>query len=376
MRWLAACVLLSTLVAGAQSQETPFAEELAILARKGSDPAARQSAWDNLAKGGPDLLPRILLAMNGADTTAANWLRTAFDRIADRAIKAGAKMIDADALLAFAVDPKNSGRARRLALDLVEGLRPGTFNRQVAGWLEDPEFRFDAVAQQLEAAKILAQKATKAELLALYRKAFQAARDLTQASAAAAGLKELGQTVSVAEHFGILLDWYLIGPFDAKGQKGFFLSYPPEKKVDLAEELDGQKGKVRWKHYKVKEGARFQALVDLRAPEALGETDDAVAFAYTEFSALKAGKVEFNGAADDNFTVWVNGVKVFGFEEYRNGVRFDRHRFSAELKAGKNSVLVKIIESPPPNSERNWEFFLRVVDDTGKGIAMKNLIAK
>jgi len=77
------------------------------------------------------------------------------------------------------------------------------------------------------------------------------------------------------------------------------------------------------------------ALVDLRQRDALGDADDAVAFAYTEFTVEKAGEVEFRGAADDNFTVWVNGKRVFGFEEYRNGVRLDRTRFRVHLKAGK-----------------------------------------
>src|SRR5262249_6162916 len=153
---------------------------------------------------------------------------------------------------------------------------------------------------------------------------------------------------------GFLMDWHLIGPFDGKGQKGFQLSYSPEKKVDLTEELDGQNGKVRWKRFKVKETVptskdRHQSLVNLASKDAIGNADDAVAFAYAEFTIDKAMTAEMRGAADDNFTDWVNGVKVFGFEEWRNGVRHDRHRFPVELKAGKNAVLVKICQSAAPN---------------------------
>ena len=61
---------------------------------------------------------------------------------------------------------------------------------------------------------------------------------------------------------------------------------------------------------------------------------------------------------------------MFGFEEWRNGVRHDRHRFPVSLKAGKNTVLVKICQTNP---EPNWEFFLRVVDATGKGIALSSV---
>ena len=102
-----------------------------------------------------------------------------------------------------------------------------------------------------------------------------------------------------------------------------------------------------------------------------GNADDAVAFAYTEFHVAKAMDAEMRGAADDNLTVWVNGVKVFAFEEWRNGVRHDRHRFAVKLREGKNTVLVKVCQSAAPNPEPNWEFFLRVVDATGKRIPFK-----
>jgi hypothetical protein len=199
---------------------------------------------------------------------------------------------------------------------------------------------------------------------------------MLQAREAAVGLRDHKIEVSVGEHMGFLMDWHLIGPFDGKGQKGPQLTYPPEMKVDLSEELDGQSGKVRWKRFHVKETVptskdRHQALVNLTVKDALGNADDAVAFAYTEVYVDKAMAAEMRGAADDNFAVYVNGAKVFAFEEWRNGVRHDRHRFAVQLKAGKNTVLVKICQSAAPNPEPNWEFMLRVVDATGKGIAMK-----
>jgi hypothetical protein len=332
-----------------------------------------------LSQAKPDALPSILEGMNTRDTVAANWLRTAFDQIVERDLQTGGKNIDLVKLLKFVKDASRHGRPRRLALELLERLKPGTSDQLVPDWLDDPEFRYEAVAGVLEKARKSAKAGNDVQASKLFREAFDHARDVQQARDAAAGLQSAGVQVSVATHLGFLVDWYLIGPFDGMGQKGVHLSYPPEKKVDLKEELDGQDRKVRWKRYQVKEAAptssaRHQALVDLRAKTALGDADDAVAFAYTEFAVDRAAEVEMRGAADDNFTVWVNGVKVFAFEEWRNGVRHDRHRFSVKLKEGKNTVLVKICQSSAPNPEPNWEFFLRVVDTTGKGIAMKNLL--
>ncbi len=136
---------------------------------------------------------------------------------------------------------------------------------------------------------------------------------------------------------------------------------------------------LKWKRYRAKEmlsGLPARAvLVNLLEP--LGQADDAVAYAYTALNVAKAQEVAFRGAADDNLSVWVNGTRVFGFEEYRNGVRLDRHRFKVKLREGTNTVLVKVCQAPadPTSSEPNWEFLLRLVDQTGKGIPFKSALA-
>lgn len=355
----------------------PVRQDIQTILKQGRGTPQGRAAWDRLSDGGPEVLPALLEGLNIPDTAAANWLRTAFDRVLDRALAKAGKGIDVERLLAFGKDPKHAGRARRLALDAVERLRPGTARELYRGWLEDPEFRFEAVALALEAASDLSKRGEKGPAIAAYRKALAASRDIPQGRAAAAGLLDLGVPVSVAEHLGFLMDWYLIGPFDAHGMKGFTTTYPPEKQVDLKAKYAGQDGRpLRWVRYRVREpgprgSARHIALVNLRERDALGDADDAVAFAYTEVIAPAARAVEFRGAADDNFTIWVNGKRAFGFEEYRNGVRFDRHRFRVRLHAGRNTVLVKVIQSPA-NAEPNWEFLLRVVDDTGKGVGLKS----
>jgi hypothetical protein len=61
----------------------------------------------------------------------------------------------------------------------------------------------------------------------------------------------LGATISVADHFGFLRDWYVLGPFDARGMKGFQTSFPPEQKVDLAASYEGKGQTVSWKRYQL-----------------------------------------------------------------------------------------------------------------------------
>jgi hypothetical protein len=373
-------IFLSILLtpAGAADALDDLFKDMRAVKEQGAGSGAARAAWDRLVRQGPDALPRILRAMDTPDTVTANWLRTAFERIAEPELARGGKNIPADALLAIVRDTRCQGRVRRLALEVVEQVRPGTREHLLDDWLDDPEFRYDAVQRLLETTA-KQKDLPREEVLARYRRAFAATRDLAQARTIATRLRGLKVPVSVADHLGFLRDWYVIGPFDAGGQKGFATVYPPEKKVDLATELSGKDGKrLHWKRMHVAEAltGTHVALVNLREP--LGDATDAVAYAFARFTVPAAREVEFRGAADDNLSVWVNGEKVFAFEEYRNGVRLDRHRFRARLKNGVNTVLVKVCQAPsdPSNQEPNWEFLLRVTDATGAGMIFPSALPK
>ncbi len=366
---------VAALPAAADDEVARLLKQVRAVGPEGAGSPEARAAWERLVARGPAVLPALLEAMDTPDTVAANWLRTAFDRIADEAAGKGGQGIDADALLRFARDAKRQGRARRLALDLVERLRPGTRAGLLRGRPDDPEFRHDAI--ELALADLDRDKQAPVDRrVAALRGLFAATRDLPQARAVAARLKDLGAPVSVADHFGFLRDWYVIGPFDARGMKGFRATYPPEEKVDLAAACDGKGKAVRWKRYRSPEATAgtHVALVNLREP--LGDAADAVAYAYTAFEADAAREVEFRGAADDNLAVWVNGARAFGFEEYRNGVRLDRHRFRVRLRKGTNTVLVKVCQAPadPAHPEPNWEFLLRVCEPDGKGLSFKSAL--
>ena len=377
MPWRVSLLALALSFLAARSADRAEADvfpDLRAVKAEGVGSAKARAAWDRLVGQGPTVLPAILAAMDTPDTVVANWLRLAFDDIVERDRKSGGKQVDVDALLAFARDPKRQGRPRRLALDLAEELRPGVRKKLLPGWIDDPTFREDAIDDLLERLRS-DKELPKDKALDALRKGFASSRDIAQSRAVAALLKERGETVSVADHLGFLRDWHLIGPFDARGGKGFATVYPPEQKVDLDAMLEGKAGKkLAWRRETVAESAagRFPILVDLLKP--LGNADDAVAYAWTAFTVPMGRTVEFRGAADDNFTVWVNGVRVFGYEEYQNGVRLDRHRFPVKLRAGVNTVLVKVCQGPGEIAASNWEFLLRITDPTGRGVTFPSAL--
>jgi hypothetical protein len=80
---------------------------------------------------------------------------------------------------------------------------------------------------------------------------------------------------------------------------------------------------------------------------------------------------ELRCGADDNCTVWLNGQRVFGRDQWLNGTRLDRFVTPVRLRAGVNRLLVKICQGPQhkdPEVPNNWSLQLRFCDATGVGL--------
>src|SRR6266849_5179042 len=164
---------LALLAADTSSQKDPLTlllREIKAVANGHTEasPKAR-AAWEKIVATGPAALPRLLEAMDHPDPVVANWLRTAFDRIVEEEMRHEGRQIDPRPLLSFAVNPRRHGPARRLALELVDRLRPGTSRALLPGWLEDPEFRYDAVDLLAGEAEELARAGAKDKAVSAYR---------------------------------------------------------------------------------------------------------------------------------------------------------------------------------------------------------------
>src|SRR5262249_14901162 len=165
-----------------------------------------------LVKLGPGALMDVLAALDDADATAANWLRSAFDTIADRELVAK-RPLPADKLEAFVKDTRHAGQGRRLAYEWLVRVGPKTPGRVVPGMLNDPgtELRRDAVAVVLKEAQAQFDKDDKPAATKTYQQALAAARDRDQVDLIAERLKKLGVAVDLPAHFGIIRHWQLIG---------------------------------------------------------------------------------------------------------------------------------------------------------------------
>src|SRR5262249_25342683 len=158
-----------------------------------------------------DALPIILKGFDGADATAANWLRLAVDVIGEKALASNISF-PAAALETFIMQKDHSGSARRLAYEWLVRVDPKDSEGLLPDMLQDPsvELRRDAVARSLGLAQERLERKDTSGALAEFRKALSGARDGDQVDQIAKKLKSLGQEVDLPAHFGFIRTWHLI----------------------------------------------------------------------------------------------------------------------------------------------------------------------
>ena len=76
------CLFLAWSATAVAADWQPLLGRIKAVGREGAGIVAAGKAWHELTQAGPEALPAILAAMDDADPTAANWLRTAVDAIA------------------------------------------------------------------------------------------------------------------------------------------------------------------------------------------------------------------------------------------------------------------------------------------------------
>jgi hypothetical protein len=301
---------------------------------------------------------------DGWSQPGCRWLRGVAEAVAQRATAKGGKLPQPQ-LEAFLLETKHSPRARRLSYELIAAVDPTAESRIIPKLLSDPsvELRRDAGGQVLtDAAKLAANE--KEAAIKKYEVAFFHSRDLDQIKEASAKLREAGQLVDLATHMGYLLKWKLIGPFDNIDDKGWDVAYPPEEKVDLTAEYDGQKGKVKWIEAMTTDD---YGVVDLNKIQ--GNHKGAITYAYAELIADKAQPCELRLGCINANKVWLNGKLLTANHVYHANTSVDQYIATGTLNKGKNTILLKICQNEQTEAwAQNWQFQLRVCDAVGTAI--------
>jgi hypothetical protein len=326
--------------------------------REGDGNEKAAAAWKVVVKDGATSLPAVLAAFDGADATAANWLRSAVDAIAESEQMAGRKL-PAEMLETFVKDAKRDARGRDIAFALLSQGDPAARTRLLPGFLDDPSpgLRREAIDHVSKTAAAAASNSGNPER-AIYRKLFTAARDVDQVEALAKTLAQYGEKdVDVIGHLGLITRWQIAGPFDNSKLKGFAAPLPTvEKWTDFAT-------------------GHPRALVDLYQalgkPQGLkdGKKDAVYAVCRTEIESPAERAVEVRLASQNAVRVYVNGAEVFSREEYHHAHKLDQHVARVTLKKGRNEILVKVCQDDAVMEwTLLWSFQCRVCDAIGGAV--------
>ncbi len=345
---------------------TKLMNQLKRVGPQGKFNSQAQKAWSQLAEADPQQLPTLLAGIDQANQLAANWLRAAVDTIAERAIKEG-KTLPIAGLEEFLQDTDHDPRARRLAYEWLAKVDKTAPGRIIPKMLNDPsvEMRREAVTRLQDQAAALIQGDNKADAAEVLKRALIAARDVDQVQDLAEKLRSLGEEVDLARHFGFVMDWHLIAPFDNTDEKGFDVAYPPEAEIKLDAQYQGKDGQtISWKAHTT---ADEFGIVNIR--KALDHHKGSVAYCYTEFTSDKAQEVQLRLGAITAWKLWLNGQMLFEREEYHRGIRMDQYQMVGKLKKGKNRILLKVLQNEQTQHwAQRWQFQLRICDPSGTAI--------
>ncbi len=347
----------------------PLLARIKAVGREGLGNREASTAYRQLARCGPDALPAILCAFDGAEATVANWLRSAVDTIAERAQKANKPLPAAD-LEAFVLNKHHDGAARRLAYEWLVRVDDKASARLLPRMVQDPspELRRDAVALLLKDGKQCLERGDSRGATMTFRKALTGACDRDQVDLLAKELKGLGVAVDLPAHFGFIQKWQLLGPFDNHEGVGFQRLFPPEEGVDLSATVIGKKdARLRWVEHTTTDP---YGLVDVN--KALGKNMGAVAYAFATVRSPAEQAVQLRAGSNNAIKIFLNGKQIFFREEYHHGMKMDQHVGPGTLKAGRNEILVKICQNEQTEDwAQSWSFQLRVSDTVGGAVPLE-----
>jgi len=344
-------------------------QALTAVAGEGSGNEKAGAAWREVVKAGPQVLPALLAAAGKGGPVADNWVRLACDAVIDSALRSKQALPLAE-VEGYLIDTRQPASGRQLAFDILQRADRAKADAIEPSLIHDPvqELRRGAVQRLIDATKGKESAAAKTGYLA----ALEAARDEDQTKFIQGELKKLGVPVDLPRHFGFLMKWQVIGPFDNTGRNGFATAFPPEKEIQRDATYVGKNGPVQWQAF---ESTDDYGKLDFNKP--LGMQKEVTGYAVTTFDAPEERDAELRLGCKNAWKVWLNGEFLFGRDEYHRGQQMDQYKLKCRLRKGPNTVLVKCCQNEQKEEWTvEWEFQLRVCDSAGTAILAGNTAAK
>ena len=332
---------------------------------KGQGHAEARKAMAELVKIEAKDVVAILDGFDSNNSLAVNWLRAAADTVLENALQKGTA-IPLPELRSFLADTQNDANARRVAYEWIVQADDSLRADILAKSLNDPslEIRREAVTEAVGAA-LKIKDAQKERALDQLKSVLSSARDIDQIDQITAHIESLGGTVDLPKHFGFLMTWNLLGPFDNSGTKGFDVAYAPEATIALDKSVEGKAGSVKWFAHTTQDQYGMMDLNTIMPEKYKG----AIVYAYTTFESSEQRDVEFRLGCVNGNKIWVNGKLITSNHVYHANTSIDQYIAKAQLNKGENEILIKVAQNEQEESwAQRWQFQLRVCDKYGTAV--------
>jgi tetratricopeptide (TPR) repeat protein len=230
-----------------------------------------------------------------------------------------------------------SDEERRLALRGLAGLGRPSSQAAVEPYLNTP-LRGEAAAVLAAIGDRFLAVGQKEQAVPLYQRALGAATDAGLRRRIGTRLRAAGVEIDLAAEGGFVTRWKALGPLPGQERWTKEDAFNPTVPVDASKPVmvDGQP--LSWKPVTVSDP---DGMLDLE--QAVAQRGDAVAYLLAEVVSPQEQEVLLKIGSDDGFVVWVNGEKEGELLAARP-YTVDQNTVKARLKAGVNTVLVKITQ--------------------------------
>jgi len=168
----------------------------------------------------------------------------------------------------------------------------------------------------------------------------------------------------IYDGLGVIRRWWLIGPFDNEGHRGYSAVYGPEKKVDLQATESGSQRSVRWRRAPEAYRDGLIKLHPLFSPRS-----KAAAYAFTILKIDRPTRVLLHLGSDDGCKLWINQSLILE-DPGSHPLRAEQHVLGLTLPAGKNRVLLKVVQE-----QGSWGFSLAVTDPWGRPLPSLKVVS-
>jgi len=274
---------------------------------------------------------------------------------------------DPDGALAVyleALELSTADAERRLALDRIAEVGDPKALPAVMQSLEkgSPDVKKSAASAAIAIGGKLAQSGQREQAIDLLRQAVALSDNRDAVRAGATQLRALGVPLELAKKNGYITHFWVCGPIGSRDDLTKGDAFDPAKPIDLAAAV---------KMGEVTQGWRFAPVDDpsglLDLEKAAARQDNTGAYAYSEITVDEAQDVVLKVGSDDDVFAWVNG-KLAGKFVGNRGWTVDQDTYEAHLEAGRNTVLLKVL-----NGGAQWSASCRVLTQDGKPLDFAQL---